>query len=314
MRVFYRKREERITSRVIKDLERGFDLFKQKQITVNNIGTKCQFDDNQQELDEGNNSCEIFKDILNIGKELEYLIDDGQIDKLSIKGENFNYSYEPVIAYTLQKNIDEIKKITLDFIKKYGAFMTAFSKVNNSLQTFNVLEFLIRCYIIYEIHILYNCVFHSKPCKLKIFNHIYNFKIIKPNWENEDYSYIYDDRDKFFDIIDSKIKLLDKKSMAVKFLTVRDYEKYEDGSKIFNERWKTVIQFSTPLNIAIYELKLELSNNSETSFVVCKNPNCNNIFERESRKKKYCDDYECILSRQRYRKNISLNNKKISNN
>lgn len=193
--------------------------------------------------------------------------------------------------------------------------MTAFSKTDNPIQTFNVLEFLFRCYLIYEIHILYNCVLYFKPSKLKIFNNTYKLKIEKPNWKSEGYSgYMSDDRDDFFNIIDEKLELLDKKSMAVRFLTIRDYEKDEDGNKNFTERWKTVMLFSTPLNVAIYELKLELSNNTETTFVVCKNPECNNVFERKSGRKKYCDDYECILSRQRLRANKSLYNKKMSKN
>ena len=301
MEAFYRKRENKITTKVIEELKAKFNLFKDNKLKVGELGSCNRFDDNFDEPNNKINSAEVFKDVLEIGRTIDNLL---EIKKTNIDDHLIENYYKTIISSAIKSNTDIIEKSIIDFINKYGAFMTIISKITDPKITFSVVDFLFYCYVIYEIHTLYCSIIKNKPIKLVTFNNIYNYKINKiSNKKEDDFDEFNSDDDEIYDIIDERLQLLDKKMISVKFLTIKDM----DDDDYFNYRWKTIMIFSNPVSLALYELRLELSNNTETSFSICQNPYCNNVFIRYSARQKYCLEYECNLTRQRIRKQKSLN-------
>lgn len=313
MDIYYRERDKKTTNNVISELKVTFDIFKKGKIPPEELGSRNRFDDLQNEPKNLCSDNAIFKDVLNIGKIVDEILINNKLKKIDINNHLIELYYKSNISSALKTNLDMIERVTIGFIEKYGAFMTIFSKITDPKLTFKVIDFLFYCYIIYEIHILYCSALKNKPITLAIFNSLYELKICKINYKDDEYSNLpNDNRDEIYDIIDERIKLLDKKMISARFLTIRDIDK-DDYDDFFNERWKTIIVFSNPISVAIYKLKLELSNNTETSFSICQNPHCNNVFERESARQKYCLKYECTLSRQRQRKVKEKEKKNILN-
>ncbi len=236
--------------------------------------------------------------ILNIGKEIDKFIrpeDMNNIDKHSALNE-YDF-YKKVIKDSLGKgdNLFYFVNRILKLILSYGSVTTPSIDNRDDRQVCNVLDFLCTCYLIYECYYLIYYAKEFKENKITLFNYYRDKK--------------YMDKHSIFDYVTKTLKYLN--SCTTKNLN------YESKFDEENERWITTLVFEDVLALAIYELRIQLSDDSETSVGICKNKTCGSTFIRKSKKQEYCSRFEnidCYISRQYQRKKKSLGIKNNSIN
>lgn len=239
------------------------------------------------------NSKEILKDILLIGKFIEENIKEPKsfftTDKNSPKllafliDEHLDYIESDMAVYEAFKNKkDEFEKIIYSFIDKYG--ITSFKsreieKLN--YKRFDIIDLLIKSHYIYILFMVINYLKGKKKVLLK--NYKFN------NCDNDS-------------LAEAIIRALNNEKNA-------SFKMFYDSS---NKTFGTKIEYNDPIDVGFYELRntlFAINNNYNDSFTsLCES--CGNPFISTNKNKKYCDDYECIKKRDRYRKQKSNNKKK----
>lgn len=241
-------------------------------------------------------SFDILSQILNIGHGIEKCV---KYEK-DINGIENNLSLNRIDFYKIAiKNMLSRSKNLIGFclpifklMKNYGSISTVknveLEGFEDDSQRCNVLTFLLICYLMYESCYLIDYTKQYREPKLSLY-YYYN-KGKNPN------------RNDVFSYVNEQLIYLDKN-------TSRKY-KYESEFDKENERWKTSLIFDDVLALAVYELRIQLSDDGETSVGICKNIACGKTFVRKTKKREYCENIECHFSRQNQRKKKSLENPK----
>ena len=303
MEVYLKIKNKEYAIKLISNILIGMQALKSNDISIDDIGDYEILNENIENSIKLVDSFKLFKLCVDIGKVIEIKLLNGQN---GIKNKKINveeYYYEN-IKIALKENIDEVVDKVTNFIDLYGYFTTSDicygyddvdeygNEINGYEHVFNLLDFVYFCYIVYEIIILFKSVKNYKPLKLSLLNSSYPLNVNKLNYKNDDEKTI------IFDIIENKLNSLNVFDTKMEITIEKDYDK----KNFFLERWKPIPLFSDPLSICLYELKLQLSEDVQPSYCICKNPYCNNFFIRENKNQDYCGEYECNCSRQNQRK------------
>ena len=240
------------------------------------------------EIHKNINSNVVFAEVSNIGKLISDSIDYSKLANIPQK-DNFVKTYKYIIELLL--NEEKAFRLFLDkifsFIDTYGIPMV--TELENINTECNILDFLLTAYLIYEAFLLrYNLANMKKDYQAL-------FKYINPNPNDSD----------IFNHINNILNFLDDKyHISCSFESTFDVD---------NECWNTNMIFDDAIKLAIYELKIQLSqdNNSET-IGICKNVACNRIFTRIGFRQQYCSNYDCIMMRQNQRKRKSRQKNKTN--
>ena len=192
------------------------------------------------------------------------------------------------IFYYIYSNNDEL---TFDMISIIGKYMTYFGFIRNVYNDkkltnkCNVFELMYSFYLIYEtFYFFQNLNDMTEKLSLSI------FKLKHENF--------------------SEKAIIDKINYNLDYLENIDsffYHSNFDDKKIL---WKTDLLFNNSLSLVIYELRMQLSKNTDLTFIICKNPMCLKTIVATNKKQKYCiDNEECKRTRNNQRKKKSRDNK-----
>lgn len=234
------------------------------------------------------NSYLVFKDIFNIGNEIEKSLNiDDDIKTIMKNNEYIKYNFYKQAIKNMLKRKNNLHKFIFKItpiLERYGIIET-FNPNTQLTNICNVLELLVYSYFIYECYHLYYCLQDYMEIDLKLFN-FYTNNLTRENT---------------FKYIDDTISFLENQTSTSCYFK-SNYNKE-------NERWDTILIFENALQLTIYELRTILSKDANDENIgICKY--CKTPFERIGIKKKTCDDYECIRIRQNNRKKKSNQNKK----
>ena len=343
MRTYFLKRNKVVSADATKMILEKINNFKNGEISIFDIEIPA-FGDTfniNAKLNEYVDSFTFFNSILKIGK----IIEDNLVTKKTTdKGRNYIDYYQNCIAETLTKEIDKISEEIPYLFSDYGYFVF-YNTLTHKENAFNLFYFVYFCYLTYETFTLFKCVVQFKTIKLKLFLNYYDLQLkplryyetlstempedIKPserkrardnkiNKIDKIYEYIANDieedskRNKIFKIIENRMETLQRRNNVVRFQFSRDFDIDKlNNEKAYNDRFKTEMIFTNPLAIVVYELKVQLTNDTETSLAICQNEQCSNTFKTNKNKNtKYCGKKKCDKSRARQRKQDSLNNQK----
>lgn len=181
--------------------------------------------------------------------------------------------------------------IMFDMIDIVGRYMTYFGFIRNVYNDkkltnkCNVFELMYSFYLIYETFYLFqNLNDMTEKLSLSI------FKIKHENFSEKD--------------------IIDKINYNLDYLENIDSFSYHskfDDKKLL---WKTDLLFNNSLSLVIYELRMQLSKNTDVTFIICKNPMCLKTIVATNKKQQYCiDNEECKRTRNNQRKKKSRDNK-----
>ena len=241
-------------------------------------------------------SYAVFMEIINIGKHLDDISkivasQDENFNRLLKSKMNSREEYiKTIIYYLLTTNGD----IVCEFFTLLGQFLVSFGFISNvyekekNVNKCNILNTIYDFYIIYE-------TFHL-------------FKVLKKEQKLTNL-FLFSSYDEIIgekEVIQCIDNILTKYEDNINFIHHSKFDKE-------NDRWETIILFSNALSLAIYELRMQLSENIECTIKICENPLCNKTIEVYHKGQKYCnedDNPECKRARQNARKNKSLKNKK----
>lgn len=163
MKAIFLKRNNYVSNIAIETINALKEQYKLKKISINEIevyveGTNTLVKKEQKDID----SFIIFKAVLGIGKLIEDLIDTSDItSNKDFKDDNEYYEY--FLKTTLINNIDILTENTIKFISDYGFF------VRREQKAFNLLDFVLFCYRVFEVHYLYKSIIN----KLLYFNYFF---------------------------------------------------------------------------------------------------------------------------------------------
>lgn len=181
--------------------------------------------------------------------------------------------------------------IMFDMIDIVGRYMTYFGFIRNVYNDkkltnkCNVFELMYSFYLIYETFYLFQNL-NDMTGKLSL-------SIFKLKHENFSEKAIIDKINYNLDYLEN----IDSFSYHSKF----------DDKKLL---WKTDLLFNNSLSLVIYELRMQLSKNTDVTFIICKNPMCLKTIVATNKKQQYCiDNEECKRTRNNQRKKKSRDNK-----
>lgn len=328
MKAYFLKRSSKVSAKAVQQLEEKINIFKSGKIAITEIeleaipGTYHEETKEKQRID----SFDIFNRIIKIGKLIEDKIEDES--KIADKNISSEIYYQNCITKVLEQNIDKISNETFNFIYDYGYFV-----FENRNKYFSMIYFSYFCYLVYEIFTLYKSVIQYKPINIKLFLNYHNLQI-KPIsfYKGTDIDIVSKDtnstrrrriekkisetitsdeeekiRNEIFKIIESQIKIIEVNNNIARIKFYRDEEVDKFSNEIlFNEKYNTEIGFTNPLAVIVYELKMQLSNDAQTSLEICRNKQCKNTFKASNKNSIYCGRKKCNRYRARQRKNQSL--------
>lgn len=233
-------------------------------------------------------SYEVYKKIIDIGKSLEQLISENKdnanidLDILKLNQRDLFYKY---VLNLIMKDIDTFEIYLSEIIylmTLYGFIHT--ERIEDFDGMCKVLNFLYYCYVFYEIFYLY-------------------WSIIGGNENTETTLYILFNKQQSMSL--DRYAYIEE---MLEILSVQLNSPIDVKSEFDNEgfRYNIYLVFDNALALALYELRLQLTDNADTTFAICKNPHCLNTFDRTTRKSEFCEDYECGLSRDNQRKKDNL--------
>ncbi len=237
-------------------------------------------------------SYEPFEYIINIMKifdnKISKCLDDIFI-KTIVKDKKMNKEeiYKNILYYLCDRN----RELADDIINIVGKFMTYFGFIRNVYDDkkltnkCNVFELIYSFYLIYETFYLFKRLNNfMEELPLSIYKVMY-----EKNLDN--------------DIIDKINYNLDYLENIDSF----SYHSKFDDKKLL---WKTDLLFNNSLSLVIYELRMQLSKNTDLTFIMCKNPMCLKTIVATNKKQQYCiDNKECKRTRNNQRKKKSRDNK-----
>lgn len=239
-------------------------------------------------IEENADSYLVFKDIFEMGNEIEKFINiENDIPVISKETNISKYDFYKQSIKNMLKRKNNFNKFiirVINLLKKYGIIVTY--NPNTSLENIcNILELLISSYFIYESYQLFYYLQNYMEIDLKLFN-CYTKKLT---------------RLETFKYIDNSINFLEN-------CTPKSFY-YKSTYNNENERWDTILVFENALQLSIYQLRVYLSKDgNDENIGICKY--CKSPFERIGDKKLTCDNYECIRTRQNNRKKKSNQKKK----
>lgn len=237
-------------------------------------------------------SYEPFEYIINIIKIFDdkiskYLNNDLIEEIINSKNISEEEMYKKIFYYLCRKDCI----IMFDMIDIVGRYMTYFGFIRNVYNDkkltnkCNVFELMYSFYLIYETFYLFQNL-NDMTGKLSL-------SIFKLKHENFSEKAIIDKINYNLDYLEN----IDSFSYHSKF----------DDKKLL---WKTDLLFNNSLSLVIYELRMQLSKNTDVTFIICKNPMCLKIIVATNKKQQYCiDNEECKRTRNNQRKKKSRDNK-----
>lgn len=204
------------------------------------------------------------------------------------KNEKREYYYKSALYFILTKYgslFNDVITFIGQYMTTYG-FIKNISKNEKSTNQCNIFNLLYDFYCIYEAFYLFKYL-NKESLENKVFLSIhYNSDIDDKEVKNR---------------IDNILKSFERTSGCI------HHSKYNENSYC----WEPILIFDNSLALAVYELRMQLSQNSDTHLIVCQNPLCNKTITAYHKGQKYCiDDNECFRTRQNLRKKKSNQIKK----
>ena len=208
----------------------------------------------------------------------EYLDEDYVHSILKRKNLKDEELYKHIIYYVCSTYLNlagDVINIIQSYMTSYG-FIRNVKKNDVLVNQCNVFELIYIFYIIYETFYLFE--------KLNDVTKVTQLSLFKLKYE-----------------INSEKDIINKITRNLNYLENIDSFTYHSEYNKNKMIWETSLLFNNSLSLVMYELRMQLSKNSDVSFSICKNPLCMKPFLSTNRNQQYCSDEDCLKTRQNQR-------------